>query len=152
MLIMESDYTLATSRWFTGVTLASTGGHVQSLLSGYKRINILLNPESSQGRAKAAAQYSPLHLSLLFGTTILELSSFFASLAARWSKGRRRGEEGEGGRKMTWGWRLMCWLGEERGQQLHSEPSQGRAGLIAKWRPLVLLVSQDGSCAQMKHN
>ena len=69
---------------------------MQSLLSGYKRINILLNPECSQGRAKAAAQYSPLCLSLLFGSTILELSSsffffFFASLAARWSKGGERG-------------------------------------------------------------
>lgn len=75
---------------------------MQSLLSGYKRINILLNPECSQGRAKAAAQYSPLCLSLLFGFTILELSSSFffsffssfASHAARW-----RGAEGEGGRE-----------------------------------------------------
>lgn len=89
---------------------------MQSLLSGYKRINILLNPECSQGRAKAAAQYSPLCLSLLFGSTILELSSFlfffFASLEARWSKGGERGGEEspvrEGGRKMNWGWRLMC--------------------------------------------
>lgn len=65
---------------------------MQSLLSGYKRINILLNPECSQGRAKAAAQYSPPCLSLLYGSTILELSSFFfASFAVRWSKGGERG-------------------------------------------------------------
>lgn len=77
------------------VTPVSTGGHVQSLLSGYKRINILLNPERSQGLAKAAAQYSPLCLSLLFGSTILELYSFFVSLAGDGAKGggaRGRGE------------------------------------------------------------
>lgn len=49
--------------------------HVQSLLSGYKRINILLNPECSQGRAKAAALYSPRRLALLFASTNQELSS-----------------------------------------------------------------------------
>lgn len=91
---------------------------MQSLLSGYKRINILLNPECSQGRAKAAAQYSPLCLSLLFGSTILELSSFFFFFCLSRSEmeqgrgARRRGEPGEGGReggrKMNWGWRLMC--------------------------------------------
>lgn len=68
---------------------------MQSLLSGYKRINILLNPECSQGPAKAAAQYSPLCLALLFASTILELSPFFPSLTARWRRGRRR-EEGGG--------------------------------------------------------
>lgn len=73
---------------------------MQSLLSGYKRINILLNPECSQGRAKAAAQYSPLCLSLLFGSTILELSSFLPLSqrgrgARRREKGRREREENE---------------------------------------------------------
>lgn len=86
---------------------------MQSLLSGYKRINILLNPECLQGRAKAAAQYSPPCLSLLYGSTILELSSFFffffqTSFAVRWSKGgeqcggkrmvREGGSNGEGGK------------------------------------------------------
>lgn len=66
---------------------------MQSLLSGYKRINILLNPESSQGWAKAAAQYSPLCLSLLFGSTILELSSLLP-LSQR--DGAREGSEAEG--------------------------------------------------------
>lgn len=66
---------------------------MQSLLSGYKRINILLNPECSQGRAKAAAQYSLLCLSLLFGSTILELSSF-SRLSQR--DGAREGSEAEG--------------------------------------------------------
>lgn len=85
---------------------------MQSLLSGYKRINILLNPECSQGWAKAAAQYSPPCLSLLYGSTILELSSFFFCLFCSEMEqrrgARRRGEDGEGGRKMNWGWRLMC--------------------------------------------
>lgn len=69
---------------------------MQSLLSGYKRINIPLNPESSQGRAKAAAQYSQLHLSLLFGTTILELSSFLPLL-------QRDGAREVGGVGCGWG-------------------------------------------------
>ena len=70
---------------------------MQSLLSGYKRINILLNPECSQGRAKAAAQYSPLCLSLLFGSTILELSSFLFFFFLPLSKrdGAREGSEAE---------------------------------------------------------
>lgn len=68
---------------------------MQSLLSGYKRINILLNPECSQGRAKAAAQYSPPRLPLLYGSTVLELSSFLASLAVRWSEGWEGREENE---------------------------------------------------------
>lgn len=68
---------------------------MQSLLSGYKRINILLNPECSQGRAKAAAQYSPPCLSLLYGSTILELSSFFF-LPLLQSDGAREGSEAEG--------------------------------------------------------
>lgn len=67
----------------------SAEGHVQSLLSGYKRINILLNPECWQGQAKAAAQYSPPCLPLLCGSTILELSSFLASFGVRWGKGGR---------------------------------------------------------------
>lgn len=72
---------------------------MQSLLSGYKRINILLNPECSQGWAKAAAQYSPLCLSLLFASTILELSSFCLPLSrSEMEQGRgarQRGEPGE---------------------------------------------------------
>lgn len=101
---------------------------MQSLLSGYKRINILLNPESSQGRAKAAAQYSPLHLSLLFGTTILELSSFFASLAARWSKGRRRGEEGEGGEENDLGlaFDVLIGRGARTAAALRTLPGESR--------------------------
>lgn len=71
---------------------------MQSLLSGYKRINILLNPECSQGRAKAAAQYSPLCLSLLFGSTILELC-LSRSEMEQGRGARRRGEPGEGGRE-----------------------------------------------------
>lgn len=67
---------------------------MQSLLSGYKRINILLNPECSQGWAKAGAQYSPLCLSLLFGSTILELSSFFCLTHSEMEQGR--GAEGRG--------------------------------------------------------
>lgn len=72
---------------------------MQSLLSGYKRINILLNPECSQGWAKAAAQYSPLCLSLLFGSTILELSSFFFLFFCSLSRSemeQREGSEAEG--------------------------------------------------------
>lgn len=78
----------------------STEGHVQSLLSGYKRINILLNPECAQGWAKAAAQYSPLCPSLLFGSTILELSSCLASFCSEMEQrrerdgGERKGREG----------------------------------------------------------
>lgn len=79
------------------VTPVSTGGHVQSLLSGYKRINIPLNPECSQGRAKAAAQYSPLCLSLLFGSTILELYSFL-SLSQEMEQWRGCEAEGKGQR------------------------------------------------------
>lgn len=66
---------------------------MQSLLSGYKRINILLNPECLQCWAKAAAQYSPLCLSLLFGSTVLELSSF---LPLSQQDSAREGKEVEG--------------------------------------------------------
>lgn len=79
------------------VTPVSTRGHVQSLLSGYKRINILLNPECLQGWAKAAAQYSPLCLYLLFGSTILELYSFL-SLSQEMEQGRGCEAEGKGQR------------------------------------------------------
>lgn len=76
----------------------SAEGHVQSLLSGHKRINILLNPECWQGRAKAAAQYSPPCLPLLCGSTILELSFFLASFGVREGGGARRGmQENESG-------------------------------------------------------
>lgn len=66
------------------------GGHVQSLLSGYKRINIRLNPECWQGRAKAAAQYSLLRLSLHSASTILELWRWRGVCVGR-------GERGESG-------------------------------------------------------
>lgn len=71
---------------------------MQSLLSGYKRINIPLNPECSQGWAKAAAQYSPLCLALVFGSSILELS-----LPLFWSDSEeaRKRKGGVGG--MNWG-------------------------------------------------
>lgn len=114
IFIMESDYIQATSCWFSGVTLVSTGGHVQSLLSGYKRINILLNPECLQGRAKAAAQYSPPCLSLLYGSTILELSFFFffASFAVRWSKGGEKTAR-EGGKWIGVGVWCVDWESSE---------------------------------------
>ena len=67
---------------------------MQSLLSGYKRINILLNPECSQGRPKAGAQYSPLCLSLLFGFTNLELFSF-SPLLQEMEQGKGYKTEGE---------------------------------------------------------
>lgn len=70
---------------------------MQSLLSGYKRINILLNPECSQGWAKAAAQYSPLCLFLLLGSTILELSSFLP-LLQEMERGKGGETEGKGHR------------------------------------------------------
>lgn len=75
---------------------------MQSLLSGYKRINILLNPECSQGYAKAATQYSPPCLSLLYGSTILKLSSlfcFFCSEMEQETRARQRGEDGREGGK-----------------------------------------------------
>lgn len=118
--------------------MASMGEHVQSLLSGYKRINILLNPECSQSRAKAAALYSPQCLSLLFGSTNQELSSLLPLSQEMEQEKEGIGERGsigrEGGiKKNELGSAFDVLIGREaRGQQLHSGPSLGRAALIAK--------------------
>lgn len=103
---------------------------MQSLLSGYKRINILLNPECSQGRAKAAAQYSPLCLSLLFGSTILELSSFFPLSqrdgAREGSKEEGRGRRGREENELGLAFDVLIGRGARTAAALRTLPGESR--------------------------
>lgn len=108
--LMESHYihsdSLAeaqSSDWRRG---ARRRGHVQSLLSGYKRINILLNPECLPGQLN-------LTLSIHCSVSLLSLSRFLSpSLCPSNSLSFLS-------RRVRWiDWRLMCWLAEGEGDVL----------------------------------